>query len=86
MEKYVQRVLKYVVTGISIWVNNSNLQEKGTVIVSMDALFGLPRKKAAGSSHKAPLNQGMYFLSQQDVDDFVNKQVTFPNQFQNNVM
>ena len=37
----------------------------------MDALFGLPRKKAAGISHRDPLHQDLFFCQQSDVDVFL---------------
>ena len=37
----------------------------------MDALFGLPRKKSAGSSHRKSLHGHLHFLNQSDVDQFV---------------
>ncbi len=49
----------------------SSYQAKGTVTVSVDANFGLCRKKAAGASVRGPLSgQGM-FLDQGRVDEFV---------------
>ena len=35
-------------------------QENGKMIVSMDALFGLCRKKAAGKSVEPPLHNGLF--------------------------
>ena len=37
----------------------------------MDALFGLPRKKSAGISHREPLFQDLVFCDQSTVDQFV---------------
>ena len=37
----------------------------------MDALFGLPRKKSAGISHRDALHGELFFHSQSDVDEFV---------------
>ena len=37
----------------------------------MDALFGLPRKKSAGVSYKAPLLGSVFFEDQSLVDQFV---------------
>lgn len=54
----------------------------GTIIISIDALFGLTRKKSAGISHTEPLNGSMYFISQEEVDEFVDN---YPNSSQNNV-
>ena len=35
----------------------------------MDALFGLPRKKSAGTSHRAPLHADLFFQDQSAVDE-----------------
>lgn len=48
-------------------------QERGTVTLSIDANFGLCRKKAAGSSVHKPLSRTTMFCDQADVDDFVAK-------------
>ena len=47
------------------------LQETGLAIISMDALFGLPRKKSAGQSFHDPLNGQLFFLDQSNVDEYV---------------
>ena len=39
---------------------------------AMDALFGLPRKKSAGISHRDPLFGDLIFREQASVDEFVN--------------
>ena len=41
------------------------------MIVSMDAIFGLPRKKSAGSSVRGLLHGHIYFYDQTVVDEFV---------------
>lgn len=41
------------------------------MILSMDALFGLPRKLSAGYSHREALHGSLYFLDQTSVDEFV---------------
>lgn len=41
------------------------------MILSMDALFGLPRKKAAGHSYAKPLHGDLFFGNQEEVDKFV---------------
>lgn len=41
--------------------------------MSIDALFGLCRKKAAGISVRDPLQQGTFFEDQSDVDTFVSE-------------
>ncbi len=40
-------------------------------MVSMDGLFGLPRKKSAGKSHRGPLHGDLYFKDQHAVDEYV---------------
>lgn len=37
----------------------------------MDGLFGLPRKKSAGRSHREPLHGHLWFSNQTEVDEFV---------------
>ena len=37
----------------------------------MDALFGLPRKKSAGTSYREPLLKDVFFNDQSLVDEFV---------------
>ena len=37
----------------------------------MDALFGLPRKKAAGVSHREALHGHLFFGNQAAVDEYV---------------
>ena len=44
---------------------------EGTHIISMDAIFGLCRKKSAGESHRSPLLSGVFFEEQEGVDQFV---------------
>ena len=41
------------------------------MILSMDALFGLPRKHSAGYSCCEALHGSLYFLDQPSVDEFV---------------
>ena len=40
-------------------------------MISMDALFGLPRKKSAGQSHRDPLHGHIFFKDQPSVDEHV---------------
>ena len=40
-------------------------------MLSFDALFGLPRKKAAGNSFRPPLHGSLMFGDQSNVDEFV---------------
>ena len=40
-------------------------------VYSLDALFGLPRKKSAGESIRSPLHGDLFFCDQAEVDDFV---------------
>lgn len=39
---------------------------------SLDALFGLPRKKSAGTSVRQPIHGDIFFCDQSGVDEFVN--------------
>lgn len=39
----------------------------------MDGLFGLPRKKSAGESHRDALHGNIFFCDQAAVDEFVNE-------------
>ena len=46
-------------------------QESGTVVLSMDALFGLPRKKSSGISYRDAIHGHYFFYEQSMVDEFV---------------
>ena len=46
--------------------------------LSMDANFGLCRKKAASSSVHPPLSGSSMFLNQEEVDEYVSQYVTYP--------
>ena len=46
-------------------------QGSGKMILSMDAIFGLPRKKAAGESVRPPLHGQLFFHDQDLVDEYV---------------
>ena len=46
-------------------------QEGCTEIISMDANFGLRRKKTSGMSERPPLNKERFFEDQVQVDKFV---------------
>ena len=46
-------------------------QGNGKIIYSVDALFGLPRKKAAGTSHRSAFHGDLFFSVQASVDEFV---------------
>ena len=46
-------------------------QESGTLVLSLDALFGLPRKNAAGISHRDSLHGNLIFGDQKAVDEHV---------------
>ncbi len=41
------------------------------MVLSIDALFGLPRKKSAGVSHRDPVQGSLFFCDQSSVDEFV---------------
>lgn len=51
-------------------------------MISVDALFGLPRKKSSGTSYVNPLNDNLFFLDQVEVDKFIHD---YPNIKQDNV-
>ena len=57
-------------------------QNSGTAVFSMDALFGLPRKKSAGSSYRDALHGDLFFGSQAEVDEHV---ASYKNQKIDNV-
>lgn len=46
-------------------------QNSGSLFISMDALFGLPRKKSAGKSVRTPLTGDLFFEDQAAVDEYV---------------
>jgi len=48
------------------------LKTEGVLIESMDACFGLSRKKAQGEGVGMPKHQNGFFADQDDVDNFVN--------------
>ena len=43
----------------------------GKLVYAVDALSGLPRKKAAGVSHREPLHGHLFFLDQSAIDEYV---------------
>ncbi len=47
------------------------LQGNGKVVISLDGLFGLPRKKSAGVSHRKPVQGHLFFCDQQGVNEYV---------------
>ena len=47
------------------------MQTSGNLIVSMDALFGLPRKKSAGVSYRDAIHGNLFFGKQESVDEHV---------------
>ncbi len=47
------------------------IQNEGIKIYSLDALFGLPRKKSAGNSYRPPLHGHLSFIDQAEVDEYV---------------
>lgn len=51
------------------------IQESGKLVLSFDALFGLPRKVAAGTSYRKPLHGNLMFCEQSMVDAYVS---TYP--------
>ena len=59
-----------------IWKNNCCLfgiipKENGTLIESIDACFGLARKKAKGGNAISSRHGDLLFIDQDDVDNFV---------------
>ena len=48
-----------------------NFRGKKKVIVSIDGIFGLPRKKAAGESVRPPVHGQLFFHDQNMVDEYV---------------
>ena len=51
-----------------------HMQGNGSVTVSIDAIFGLCRKRSAGKSIRGPLSGTAVFESQDEVNHFVNTQ------------
>ena len=49
---------------------------------ALDALFGLPRKRAAGVSHRPALHGNLFFCNQESVDEFVTKENDMKQSFQ----
>ena len=47
------------------------MQTDGKIIYAMDALFGLPRKKAAGVSYRPAVQGHLFFVEQSCVDEHV---------------
>lgn len=41
------------------------------MVISLDALFGLPRKKAAGTSYRDSLHGDLFFGRQSALDEYV---------------
>ena len=41
------------------------------MFLSVDACFGLPRKKTSGASYRSPLSENMFFHKQKNVDSFM---------------
>ena len=54
-------------------INNraQTFQGSGKMMLSVDAIFGLPRKKTAGESVRPPLRGELFFLDQDLVDECV---------------
>ena len=73
--KYIQLCqLHLIVTFICLVDANPAIQEEGVLFESIDALFGLPRKRSAGVSARDPLHGDRLFYKQEDVDHFVASQ------------
>ena len=56
---------------IFVLLLDSVFQEGSTEVVSMDANFGLCRKKTSGTSERLPLSEQRFFVDQAQVDAFV---------------
>lgn len=41
------------------------------MFLSVDACFGLPRKKTSGASYRSPPSENMFFHNQDNVDSFM---------------
>ena len=50
------------------------------MVLSMDALFGLPRKKSSGTSYREAIHGHYFFDNQSDVDEFVSSNPSRKNQ------
>ena len=46
------------------------------MVYALDALFGLPRKKAAGSSFRPAILGKLFFCNQESVDEFVSAEAS----------
>ena len=82
----VQLVLRYslgYVVGI-LTTHIVYMKESGAMILSLDALFSQPRKKAAGKSHRDPSHGDLLFGNQSSVDEHV-AMYRIPNQQAGNV-
>ena len=55
------------------------MQGDGSVTISIDAIFGLCRKRSAGKSIQGPLSGTTVFESQDEVNHFVNTQRNLQN-------
>ena len=72
---FVLRVPRFVNASIMIRFKVI-LSLEGKKIISIDALFGLPRRKNAGRTHREPIQGHLWFLDQKSVDDFVDTSST----------
>ena len=61
----------HTVHGIAHFMLNYCNCQTGTVTLSMDANFGLCRRKAAGKSVHPPLSGSEFFFEQSEVDSYV---------------
>lgn len=53
------------------------LKDGGKVVYAIDGLFGLPRKKSAGVSHRTAVQGNFFFCDQDHVDQCVNESLEF---------
>ena len=79
----VQRYSFGYVIGI-LTIHIVYVKESGAMILSLDALFDLPRKKAAGKSHRDALHGDLFFGNQSSVDEHV-AMCRMPNQQAGNI-
>lgn len=52
------------------------LQKNDSIFVSLDANFGLVRKKNSGTSLEPPKHASKFFINQEEVDDYVDQYST----------
>ena len=73
--------MKFICKVVSCDDQDHYFQDNGTLIVSVDALFGLCRKKSAGSSVHGPLSGTTVFENQDAVNSFVQSENSSRNTY-----